>query len=98
MSESFGPIDGRLLLCQIKRPRSADQVILRSVSREHRTHLVLLAVKPGDEQHLHRTAAIPVALFEVRSNAADTGAKALRDHGRVTRIALSCDCELPLRS
>ena len=52
---------------QVEGLRGADQVLLRRVGREHRPHLVLLAVEPGDEEHLHRAAAIPVALLVVRA-------------------------------
>src|SRR2546422_5109372 len=41
------------------------------VRRKHRAHLVLLAVEPRDEQHLHRAAAVPVALLIVRSHASE---------------------------
>ena len=43
-------------------------------------HLILLAIEPGDEQHLHRAAAIPVALLIIRTDAAHARAEALRDH------------------
>ena len=45
------------LLREIERLRGADQVRLRGARREHRPHLVLLAVEPRDEQHLHGAAA-----------------------------------------
>ena len=59
------PIDRRQLLRQVERLRRADQILLRRVRREHRPHLVLLSVEPGDEEHLHGAAAIPVALLVV---------------------------------
>ena len=67
----------------------AHQVLLRRVGREHRAHLVLLAVEPGDEQHLRRPAAVPVALLVVRPDAAHAGAEALHVHRGVGRVALA---------
>ena len=78
------PVDRRQLLREVERLRRADQILLRRVRRKHRPHLVLLAVEPGDEQHLHRAAAIPVALLVVRADAADAGAEALHVHRGVT--------------
>ena len=69
---------------------------LRRVRREHRPHLVLLAVEPGDEQHLHRAAAIPVALLVVRTDAADAGAEALHVHRGVAGMAQRGDAHLVL--
>src|ERR1044072_2239714 len=96
MTQRLGPIYVRQLRRQIERLRRADQIFLRRVWREHRTHLVLLAVEPCDEQHLDRAAAIPVSLFKVWSNTPDTGAEALWDKGRVSRIALGRNRQLPL--
>jgi hypothetical protein len=59
----------RQLLREVEGLRGADEVLLRGVLREHRAHLVLLAVEPGDEQHLRGAAAVPVALLEVRRDA-----------------------------
>ena len=83
------------MLRQIECLRGADQIFLRSVRRKHRTHLVLLAIEPGDEEHLHRAAAIPVALLVVRAHAADARAESLRDHGRERRIPVRRDAQLP---
>ena len=88
---------GRQLLREVEGLRGADQVLLRGVLREHRTHLVLLAVEPGDEEHLRRPAAVPVALLEVRRDAADAGAEALHVHGGVGGMALRGDRHLVLR-
>src|SRR6185312_5751700 len=51
---------------------------------------------PGDEQHLHGAAAIPVALLIVGSDAADTGAEALHVHRRESRVAERGHAHLPL--
>src|SRR5881394_41693 len=59
--------------------------------------MVLLAGDPGDEEHLHGAAAIPVSLFEVRRDATDPGAKTLRDDGSQRGIALRGDGQLPFR-
>ena len=75
--------------------RRADQIFLRGVRRKHRPHLVLLAVDPGDEEHLHGAAAIPVALLVVGRHAAHARAEALRDHRGECRIALRRDAQLP---
>ena len=85
--QRLGPVHARLLLREVEGLRRADQVFLRRRWREHRAHLVLLAVEPGDEEHLHRPAAIPVALLEVRAHAADAGAEALHVHRRIGRVA-----------
>ena len=95
MPQRLRPVDRRQLLREVERLRRADQILLRRVRREHRPHLVLLAVEPGDEQHLHRAAAIPVALLVVRADAADAGAEALHVHRRERRIALRRDGHLP---
>src|ERR1044072_7812270 len=95
MTQRLGPIYVRQLGREIERLRSAYQVFLRRVWREHRTHLVLLAVEPRDEQHLDRDAAIPVSLFKVRGNSPDACAEALWDKRRVGRIALGCNRKLP---
>ena len=70
---------------------------LRRVRRKHRPHLILLAVQPGDEQHLHGAAAVPVALLVVRADAADAGAEALHVHRGVARVAERRDAHLPFR-
>ncbi len=75
------------MLRQVEGLRRANQILARGVRRKHRPHLILLAVQPGDEQHLHRAAAIPVALLVVRTDAADAGAEALHVHRGVTGIA-----------
>src|SRR5215217_9365789 len=95
MTQRLGPIHCVQLWREIERLRRADQILLRRVWREHRTHLVLLAVEPRDEQHLDRAAAIPVSLLKVRSNSPDACAKALRDERRVSRIALGRNRKLP---
>ena len=81
------PVDRRHARREIEQPRRGDQVLLRRVFRKHRPHLVLLAVDPGDEQHLHRAAAIPVALLPIRADLADAGAKTLDVHRRKARMA-----------
>src|SRR6185312_958998 len=53
------------------------------------------AVQPVDEQHLHRPAAVPVALLVVRTHATDAGPKALHVEGGQARIVLGDDAELP---
>ena len=89
------PIDRRHARREIEQPRRRDQILARRVFREHRPHLVLLAVDPGDEQHLHRAAAIPVALLPVRADLADAGAEALHVHRRKARMAERRDRRLP---
>ncbi len=83
MPERLRPVDRRRVLREVERLRRADQILLRGVGRKHRPHLVLLAVEPRDEEHLHRAAAVPVALFVVGTDAADAGAEALHVHRRV---------------
>ncbi len=97
MPQRLGPVDRRQLLREIERLRHADQIFLRRVRREHRPDLVLLAVDPGDEQHLDRAAAIPVALLEVRAHAPDAGAKPLDVHRGVGRMLRGRDAHLILR-
>src|ERR671921_829761 len=48
-------------------------IIAPRVGREHRPHLILLPVEPGDEEHLHRAAAVPVPLLVVRPHAPHPG-------------------------
>ena len=96
-AQRLGPIDGRHLRRQVEQLRGADEIFLRGVGRKHGAHLVLLAVDPGDEEHLHRAAAVPVALLEVGGHAAHARAEALRDHGRERRVALRGDAQLPFR-
>ena len=74
------PIHGRHARREVEQARRSDQIFTRRVLREHRSHLVLLAVNPGDEQHLHGAAAIPVALLPVRADLADPGAEPLHVH------------------
>ena len=69
---------------------------LRRVGRKHRPHLVLLAVEPRDEEHLHRAAAIPVALLVVRADAADAGAESLHVHRGVAGMPERRDAHLIL--
>ena len=97
MPERLVPIDRRHPRREIEEPRGRDQILARRVFREHRPHLVLFTVNPGDEQHLHRAAAIPVALFPIRTDLADAGAETLHVHRRITRSAERCDRWLPLR-
>ena len=94
--ERLGPVHRRQLLRQVERLRGADQILLRRVARKHRPHLVLLAVDPGDEQHLHGPAPIPVALLEVRRHAPHAGAESLHVHRRVRRMAERGDAHLVL--
>ncbi len=77
--------------------RLANQVGLRRARREHRPHLVLLAVQPIDEQHLHRAAAVPVPLLVVRPHPADAGAEALRNDRRQARRVRGGHRRLPFR-
>ncbi len=91
------PVDRRHPRRQVEQPRRGDQLRLRRVFREHRPHLVLLAVDPGDEQHLHGAAAVPVALLPVAADLADAGAKPLDVHRRKSRMAERGHRRLPLR-
>ena len=97
MPERLGPVHRRRVLGEVECFRGADQILLRRVGRKHRPHLVLLAVEPGDEQHLHRAAAVPVALLPVAADLADTGAKPLHVHRRKSRMAERGHGRLPLR-
>ena len=67
-----------------------------SVFREHGANLILFAVEPVDEEHLHCTAAVPVALLVVGADLADAGAEALRDDGGQGLVAERGRGELPL--
>src|SRR5438067_2143859 len=98
MTKSLRPIDRRRLLREIERLRRANQIFLRSACRKHRPHLVLFAIDPRNEQHLHGAAAIPVALFKIWSDAADTGAESLRDDRCESGITLRGDRQLPFSS
>src|SRR5687767_2669553 len=95
VSKSFRPVDLWQLRSQVKRARRANQFLLRRAWREHWAHLVLLTVKPRDEQHLHRAAAIPVSLFVPTVHSPDTGAITLRNHRRKRRMPLRRDSHLP---
>ncbi len=72
------------------------RILARGVRRKHRPDLILLAVQPRDEQHLHRAAAVPVALLVIRADAANAGAKPLHVHRGVARVAESRDAHLIL--
>ena len=85
------------MLRQIERLRCADQNPPAKCSAGTSAALVLLAVEPGDEQHLHRAAAIPVALLVVGADASHARAEAFRDHRRQRRIALRRHAQLPFR-
>src|SRR5690606_16522376 len=74
------------------------QVFLRGANGEHRTHLVLLAVDPRNEEHLNGTAAVPVALLVVRAHAPHARSIALRHHGRIALRLQRCGSHLPLGS
>ena len=80
MPEGLRPVHRRQLRRQIERLRRADQILLWRITRKHRPHLVLLAIDPRDEEHLHGSAAIPVALLEIRCDPANAGAEALHVH------------------
>ena len=97
MPQCLRPVDRRQMLSEVERLRRANQILARRARREHRPHLVLLAVEPRDEQHLHRAAAIPVALLVVRADAADAGAEALHVHRRVAGMPERGDAHLVLR-
>ena len=88
VAQRLVPVDRGQLLRQVERLRGANQVVLRRVPREHRPHLVLLAVEPGDEEHLHGAAAIPVALLVVRADPTDSRAETLHVHRREAGMAL----------
>ena len=96
MLEGLGPVDGRHLRSEVEHLRGLDEVGLRCVFREHGADLILLAVEPVDEEHLHGAAAIPVALLVVGADLADACAEALRDDGGQGLVAERCCCELPL--
>src|SRR5690349_14783043 len=83
------------MLREIERLRCANQIFLRCSWRKYRSLLILLSVQPGDEQHLDGSTAIPVSLFEIRRNPANTGAESLRNKRRQSGIAFRCDCKLP---
>ena len=84
---AFDQSTGGSCCARSNRLRAADQVFLRRVWRKHRPHLVLLAVEPRDEEHLHGAAAIPVALLVVRPDSSDAGAETLHVHRREARVA-----------
>jgi len=71
---------------QVEPLRRRHEVLARRVAREHRAYLVLLAGEPRDEEHLHRAAAVPVALLVVRLHAPDARAEALRVHRGVRGV------------
>src|ERR1039457_4320379 len=97
VAERFPPIHRRQMLCKIERLRFTNQILLRCVQREHRSHLVLLPIYPRDQEHLDGTAAIPIPLFVIWSHAPHAGPEALRDHGRVVFISKRGDSQLPSR-
>ena len=72
--------------------------LLRHVLWEHRPQLILFAVEPIDEEHLHCAATVPVALLVVGAHFTHTRAKALRNDGREVFVAERCRGELPLCS
>src|SRR5688500_6533104 len=98
MPQRLRPINLRQLRRKVEPLCSASQFLRCCVLREERAYLVLLAIEPGNEQHLDRTTAIPVTLFVVRSNTSDACAKTLRDHGCERRMILSGNGQLPFSS
>ena len=94
--EGLGPVDGRHLRSEVEHLRGLDEVGLRCVFGEHGADLILFAVEPVDEEHLHGAAAIPVALLVVRADLADACAEALRDDRGQGLVAERCCGELPL--
>ena len=97
MPERLRPVDRRQMLREIERFRRANQIVARRIGRKHRAHLVLLAVNPGDEEHLHGAAPIPVALLVVGTDAAHAGTESLDVHGRICRVPECGDAHLILR-
>src|SRR5262249_11231735 len=59
-------------------------------------NLVLLSVKPRNEEHLHSSATEPVTLLVVRLHPANTRAKPHGDHRCISRIAHRGNSHLPL--
>ena len=94
--ERLAPVDRRHLRREIEEARRRDEILAAGLAWEQRPHLILLAVDPRDEQHLHRAAAIPVALLVVRADASDAGAEALHVHRGKSRMAERGDGRLPL--
>ena len=97
--ERLRPVPARRLGAEVEVSGRDAQIVLRRAGREDRMHGILHIVRePVDEQHLHRAAAIPVALFGVRLDASDTGAKALWDDRRQPWRRGRGNPQLPLRS
>ncbi len=87
MPQRLGPVHWRKLLRQVKGLRPTNQILLRGIGRKHRPHLVLLSINPGNKQHLHGPAAIPVPLLVIRGNSSDSRPKTLNIHCRIRRMA-----------
>src|SRR5215472_18617057 len=98
MPKRFGPIDWGKLLGEIESLRGADKIFAGSVWGKHRSHLVLLAIEPGNEEHLDRSTAVPVALLVVRGDASHACAKSLNVHRRVGRRPHRGNAHLIFRS
>ncbi len=79
--------------------RGFDEGLLRCAGRKVGLGFVGLKaciVEPGGEEHLHGSAAKPVSLFVVRTDAADAGAVAFRDDGGERLVAARSYAKLPL--
>src|SRR6185312_6663654 len=98
MPERFLPVHWWQLIREIEPARSANEIRLRSVGWEHRPHLVLLTLEPVDEQHLHRTTTIPVALLVVGLDASHARTESLRVDGGKTLGRLCGNAHLPFCS
>ena len=95
--ERLQPVDPRRLLREVEALRLPDQVRLRGIGWKHRADVILLAVKPINEQHLHRTAAVPVALLVVRLDSTHARAEALGNDCREPRWGRGRNAHLPFR-
>jgi len=94
--EGLRPVHSRHLGRQVVVLRHPHQVLAGEVRREARPLGVLVAVEPGDEQHLDRAAAIPVPLLVEGAHAPHAGAESLGHHGGVGRVVQRREAHLPL--
>src|ERR1700679_1929863 len=79
--------------------RRSYQRLLRGAGRKVRLGVIRLqavVIKPGSKEHLHRTAAKPVALLVIGPNAANAGSKALRNDGGQRFVSARGYIQLPL--
>src|SRR5271163_740175 len=101
MLQGLGPVDSWRVGVEIEGFRGSDECLLRHTRWEGGSSVLGLkpiVIEPTDKEHLHRAAAVHIALFVVRSDAADTGAIAFRDNSGKRLVAARGNGELPFGS